>query len=361
MASIAIRIGANRSQGAELSAEQRTAIIYALENRLSSQAKLAKEFGCHRNTIANTFKRWQERNDTKSRPRSGRPPKFNRRSRRLIKTHARRYPFWSYRALASRVTGTPSTDTIRRILKRSGIVRRLAKRKIPIGKVLAFKRKSFARRWRSEFYSPAIRNWIFSDECSVQRTSNNGPLWCWRLTSEAYRVDLVNPKVHVKDISQMVWAAIWLGGRSKLVVMERDESSERGGYSRWSYIKALEEGLLEIYQPGMIFQQDNAKIHIAKDTQNWFEEHGIYVEDWPAHSPDLNPIEPVWNMLKRQLFRMFPDLMQMGRSEEDWAYFKECISAAWDALDQAKIDALILSMGRRMDKLYANQGYYTKY
>jgi len=58
---------------------------------------------------------------------------------------------------------------------------------------------------------------------------------------------------------------------------------------------------------------------------------------------------------------MFPDLMQMGRSEEDWAYFKECIRAAWDALDQAKIDALILSMGRRMDKLYANKGYYTKY
>ena len=57
MPSIAIQIGANRSQGAELSAEQRAAIIYALENKLSSQVKLAKEFGCHRNIIANTFKR----------------------------------------------------------------------------------------------------------------------------------------------------------------------------------------------------------------------------------------------------------------------------------------------------------------
>ncbi len=89
----------------------------------------------------------------------------------------------------------------------------------------------------------------------------------------------MNPKIHVKDISQIVWAAIWLSGRSKLVVMKRDESSERGGYSRWSYIDALEEGLLLIYQPGIIFQQDNAKIHTEKDTQEWFEEHGIYVED----------------------------------------------------------------------------------
>lgn len=122
MASIAIRTGANRSQGARILAEQRTAIIYALENRLSSQTKLAKEFGCHRNTIANTYQSWLERNDTESRPRSGRPPKFKTRSRYLIEIYARQNPFGSYRALASRVTGALSKDTIRRVSKRSGIV-----------------------------------------------------------------------------------------------------------------------------------------------------------------------------------------------------------------------------------------------
>ena len=102
-------------------------------------------------------------------------------------------------------------------------------------------------------------------------------------------------------------------------------------------------------------------MHALENTQEWFEKYRIYVEDWPAHSPDLSSIEPVWHMLKRQLFHIFPDLMQMGNSKEDWAYFKERIGAAWDALDQAKIDALILSMRRRMDKMYANKGYYTKY
>lgn len=93
----------------------------------------------------------------------------------------------------------------------------------------------------------------------------------------------MNAKAHVKDISQMVWGAIWLGGRSKLVVMERENElypeSLKRGYTAVSYITALEEALIPIYKPGYIFQQDNARIHTAKLTQEWFETYGVYIED----------------------------------------------------------------------------------
>jgi transposase len=172
----------------------------------------------------------------------------------------------------------------------------------------------------------------------------------------------VNAKVHVKDISQMVWAGIWLGGRTELIIMERDEESRSGrGYTAKSYIETLEKGLLPIYTPGIVFQQDNAKIHLAKDTKKWFETHGVYVEDWPAHSPDLNPIEPVWRWLKLKLFELFLELIDQGRSEADWLIFKKCLVEAWNALDQSKIDALILSMGRRLEAVRKAKGYYTKY
>ena len=83
--------------------------------------------------------------------------------------------------------------------------------------------------------------------------------------------------------------------------------------------------------------------------------------DWPAHSPDMNPIEPVWRMLKVKLFSMYPDLISMGRSQEDWDYFCECLKSAWAALDQAKIDSLIRSMPRRLEALRKARGWYTKY
>ncbi len=40
-----------------------------------------------------------------------------------------------------------------------------------------------------------------------------------------------------------------------------------------------------------IFQQDLVPAHTARGTKSWFNDHGVTVLDWPANSPDLNPIE----------------------------------------------------------------------
>ncbi len=49
-----------------------------------------------------------------------------------------------------------------------------------------------------------------------------------------------------------------------------------------------------------IFQQDLAPAHTAKGT-NWFNDHGVTVLDWPANSPDLNPINNLWGIVKRKM------------------------------------------------------------
>lgn len=68
----------------------------------------------------------------------------------------------------------------------------------------------------------------------------------------------MNAKVHVKDISQMVWGVIWLGSRSPLIIIDReveiDSKSPKKGYTAISYINTLEKGLIENYRPGYIFQ-----------------------------------------------------------------------------------------------------------
>ncbi len=50
-----------------------------------------------------------------------------------------------------------------------------------------------------------------------------------------------------------------------------------------------------------ISQQDLAPNYTAKSTKSWLNDHGVGVLDWPANSPDLNPIENLWGSVKRKM------------------------------------------------------------
>jgi len=150
----------------------------------------------------------------------------------------------------------------------------------------------------------------------------------------------VQPKKTGKDISVMVWAGFSLrGGRSELVVMERDPQAPRQGYSAKSYIKVLEQEFPRMYSPEFTFQQDNAPIHTAIATREWLQDSGIQVLDWPPYSPDLNPQEHIWWHLKKNVYRVRPDIEDLTREQAiealeealpiayrrvPWRIFKKC-------------------------------------
>ncbi len=75
----------------------------------------------------------------------------------------------------------------------------------------------------------------------------------------------------------MVWAAISFEIKTPLIFILRDEENKNHGYTARSYILALEDGLLPIYQTGQPSQQDNPHINIANIAQEWHENHGIWV------------------------------------------------------------------------------------
>ncbi len=84
-----------------------------------------------------------------------------------------------------------------------------------------------------------------------------------------------------------------------------------------------------------IFQQESAPAHTAKGTKSWFNDHGVTVLDWPTNSPDLNPIENLWGIVKRKMRDTRPN------NADD---LKAAIKATWASITPEQCHRLITSM-----------------
>ena len=109
------------------------------------------------------------------------------------------------------------------------------------------------------------------------------------------------------------------------------------------------------------FVHDNAPIHQPNNVVEWFEDHGIELLDWPPYSPDLNPIENVWSLLKLYLNQHYPYLVRQGKSEYAIQVYKDAIQEAWYALKSEIINNCILSIRNRIKACIRAKGWYTKY
>ncbi len=101
-----------------------------------------------------------------------------------------------------------------------------------------------------------------------------------------------------------------------------------------------------------IFQQDLAPAHTAKGTKSWFNNHGVTVLDWPANSPDLNPIENLWGIVKRQMRDTRPN-----NADE----LKATVKETWASIPPQQCHKLITSMPRRIEAVIKAKGAPTKY
>ncbi|KJZ68654.1 hypothetical protein HIM_04760 [Hirsutella minnesotensis 3608] len=143
--------------------------------------------------------------------------------------------------------------------------------------------------------------------------------------------------------------------------MERDSAAKKKGYTAKSYQKALSEGLLLVYDGTRRFQQDNARIHNFGGTPQFLQLHGVEYIDWPPHSPDLNPIEHVWRLLKDKLAELCPHLAELKKNQASIEELEAHLRSAWEAIPQDRIDSLLSSLPRRLAAVRKARGWYTRY
>ncbi len=101
-----------------------------------------------------------------------------------------------------------------------------------------------------------------------------------------------------------------------------------------------------------LFQHDNDPKHTSKATVGFLKKNRVKVIQWPSMSPDLNPIEHLWGILKRKVEHHSPSSIQS---------LKEVILEEWKKIDLAKCRQLVHSMPRRLGAVIKNHGGHTKY
>jgi hypothetical protein len=149
--------------------------------------------------------------------------------------------------------------------------------------------------------------------------------------------------------SVMFWGCFSWHGIGPLVLVEQTLDSE-------GYVNVLSNNFIPWVRnhPNLIFQQDSASCHTSSYTTWWMQSHGITILDWASQSPDLNPIEHLWDYLDRQIRKRKP----LPRSKQ------ELIRAAqeeWANITIELLHSLILSMPKRIKGIIKAKGKHIKY
>jgi hypothetical protein len=359
-------LSGNRGPRGEFTEKARDAMVASKVAGQSTQA-IADAFGAsNESVVRKIITKQRNRNTTKTGNRRRGHYKTSKWDDDKLVIEAKKNPGATWAQLVQAADLPISSKTAKRILRERGLGHWRRAKRILLKKKDAAARLQFAKYWLSQGRITALMRGLFSDECTIEKNPNKPGEWVFRFAHERYKKDLVVPESHGKPpISIMVWAMVWKrddeGGASKLIFCQGDPDSPAKGVSSRSYCDVLEEGLLPFYEPGDPFMQDNAPVHVKGCSPAWLEEHGIWVIDWPPHSPDLNPIEHVWKKLKSIIYSIEPGFSDLKKNMSDIAYARRIIEEAWSLMDMDLIRKLIESLPQRLQAVKNAGGWYTHY
>ncbi|GFV51420.1 transposable element Tc3 transposase [Trichonephila clavipes] len=162
----------------------------------------------------------------------------------------------------------------------------------------------------------------------------------------------IKERHHYGGPGVLVWGGIMLNGRTEFHIFDR------GSVIGNRYCEEVLLPHVRLFRgaigPDFIFMDDNSRPHRTLAVEELLESEDVTQMDWPAYSPDLNPIEHVWNALER---RIAPRL----RHPENTQQLKQMLIEEWALLPQEMLHQLVLSMRRRYEATIAVRGGHIPY
>lgn len=331
--------------------EQRAQIYILFEQNLSTR-EIAEKFGINQSSVVRIINKKLNHNTFDHLGNNGRHSKATSSILALIEKLNNENNRLSLRKMASKVemlSGKKiSYRSIKTYLNFLNIKAFSPIKKPLLSKKNIKKRYDCSKIWM-QMSEEKVKKIIFSDESKFNLFSSDGKRSVWRKPSTGLECKNIQPTFKHGGGSVMVWGCFSYNGIGNLHFID-------GIMDAKEYACILHENLsASATKMGLnefIFQQDNDPKHTSRVAKEYFEENEIELLDWPAQSPDMNPIETLWSIIKEKLVDFIP------KNKDD---LKEKILEIWSGISEETTKKLALSFKKRAKMLFKAEGKHIRY
>lgn len=320
-----------------------------------TQREVATTLNVPRTTLRYALKRYRETRLYTRRPGSGRIRCTSARDDRFIILEVLRNRFLTAVEIRRRLQVARGVVVSERTIRRRMEERDIRAKRPARGPELERHHRVARLRFAREHVNWTLDQWskvLFSDECRVALRAPDGRERVYRRRGERFLPITTRTTVSYQGGSVMVWAGVCSEARTELVFVDQRLTAAR-------YIEEiLQEHVVPfvdfISREDFLFMHDNARAHTAGIVESYLADVGIQKLPWPARSPDMNPIEHVWGMLKRRV-RALPNPPETLRD------LRTALVRVWEEIPQVEIKNILQSMPDRMQAVIQARGGNTRY
>lgn len=336
----------------EHSSDIRFLVLKHFENG-ESYATIAKKTLLPRSTVQYIIKRYKETKCILNKKGRGRKRKtsaaVDRIIQRKIKADRRKSASSVKEELEKELGITIHANTVRNRLHEVGLYGRVARKKPMVNKTNRTKRIQYAKKMLEHPFR-YWQNVLWSDESKFNLFGSDGKVMVWRSTNEEFDPLCTVPTVKHQGGSVMLWGCFSRAGVGNLHFIE-------GIMDRFMYREILEENLQDSAKrlglgARFVFQHDNDPKHRAVFVSDWLKKNRIEVLQWPSFSPDLNPIEHIWDELERRMKKHQP------KNKDE---LKRYLLQEWLGIGKDVTEKLVDSVPNRLYECLQMKGYPTRY